>query len=192
MLKRGFKAEAERIATEVRHELDLGPMDPLNSFSLAEHLAIPVVPMSALKRFAPGSDFAEFLALDIDDSFSAVTVFVGRRRFIVHNDSNHPNRQASDVAHEVSHTLLEHGPTPVLRSDGQRFWNPDVEDEATWLGAALLVPREGALALSKRNWTIERIAAHYQVSEQLTKWRIGQTGIPYQIERLRGFRRDAQ
>lgn len=52
MFRRGFKAEAERIACEVRTELDLGPMDPLNPLVLTEHLAIPVVGMSALAELA--------------------------------------------------------------------------------------------------------------------------------------------
>ncbi len=191
MLKRGFKAEAERIAADVRAELDLGPMDPLNPFLVAEHLAIPVYGMREISKITPNSSFVSFFSFDDQESFSAVTVFVGMRRFIVHNESHHTHRQASNVSHEISHTLLEHGPTPVLRADGDRFWNSDVEDEASWLGAALSVPRDGALALAKRNWTVDRIASHYSVSEKLAQWRIDQTGIPYQIERLRAYRRGA-
>lgn len=38
----GFKAEAERLALEVRRELGLGTYAGLNPWTLADHLGIPV------------------------------------------------------------------------------------------------------------------------------------------------------
>jgi Zn-dependent peptidase ImmA (M78 family) len=89
------------------------------------------------------------------------------------------------LAHEVSHSLLEHEPTPVMSANGQRYWDAQVEEEATWLGAALLVPRAGALSMAKSDWTVQDTAAHYGVSESLCRWRIVQTGIAYQVQRRR-------
>jgi Zn-dependent peptidase ImmA (M78 family) len=84
-----------------------------------------------------------FSAID-PNSFSAVTIFVGNyRRLIVYNENHHPHRQASNIAHEISHTLLEHVPTAIVGSNGQRFWVSEMEQEANWLGAAL---RGGSLS----------------------------------------------
>jgi Zn-dependent peptidase ImmA (M78 family) len=104
---------------------------------------------------------------------------------IVHNENHHPHRQASNIAHEVSHTLLEHVPTAIVGSNGQRFWDSEMEQEANWLGAALLVPRDGALELARGGATALEISAHYGVSESLGTWRLAQTGIYQQLERTR-------
>ena len=70
--------------------------------------------------------------------FSAVTVFDGPRRTIVHNDGAR-TCSAEQQPHELSHALLHHPPTPALDDIGNRIWNQDVEDEAAalagWLAA---------------------------------------------------------
>ena len=184
-MKRGFKAEAERIAAEIRSELDLKDDARLEPMGLARHLEIPVFDLTQAARAARQNSFSEYFSVIDPDSFSAVTIFQGYARVIVHNENHHPHRQASNLAHEVSHSLLEHKPTPVVNSNGQRYWDAQVEQEATWLGAALLIPRAGALSMAKQNWTVQDIAEHYGVSESLCRWRIGQTGITYQVERWR-------
>jgi Zn-dependent peptidase ImmA (M78 family) len=181
-VKRGFKANAERIATEIRGELNLQAEHRLDPFELAEHLAIPVLSMQQASRANSNSSFSKYFSLVDPDSFSAVTVFNGYRRLIVHNETHHPNRQVSNLTHEVSHSLLEHEPTPTIAADGQRYWDADVEEEATWLGAALLIPRDGALDMAKSGQSTEEIAAHYAVSPALCRWRISQSGIAYQVQ----------
>jgi Zn-dependent peptidase ImmA (M78 family) len=184
-VKRGFKTEAERIATELRNELRLSEESRLEPLELAEHLSIPVFTMGEASRVAPRSTFSQHFTNTDPDSFSAVTIFRGFKRIIVHNENHHPNRQASNLTHEVSHSLLGHEPTPLTSADGQRYWDAQVEEEANWLGAALLVPRAGALLLAKSDWTIEEIATHYGVSGALCRWRISQTGISFQVARWR-------
>jgi hypothetical protein len=51
------------------------------------------------------------------------------------------------------------------------------------LAGALLIPREGALTLTKRNWTLQRVGAQYGVSEQLCRRRINETGVAIQARR---------
>jgi hypothetical protein len=189
-VKRGFKAGAERIATEVRSELSLDGDGLLDVWKLAEHLAIPVWTIRDAAKLAPGNSFARHLSHTDPDCFSAVTVFRGTKRFIIHNEHHHPNRQASNLAHEISHTLLEHEPTPVADGAGRRYWDADVEDEASWLGAALLVPRDGALTMLKSGRTLAEIALHFGVSESLCQWRIRQSGVEQQLERWRRYRRN--
>jgi Zn-dependent peptidase ImmA (M78 family) len=182
-VRRGFKSGAEQIAAEVRAELKLDGDGRLDVHKLAEHLAIPVLTLRDVAQVAPRNFFVRYFSQIDRDSFSAVTVFCGYKRCIVHNESHHPHRQASNLAHEISHTLLEHEPTPIADDEGQRYWDPEVEQEASWLGAALLVPREGALAMLKAGSAIERIASRFAVSDALCQWRIRQSGIDKQAER---------
>ena len=182
--RRGFKAEAERIALEARAELGLSATDALDVTALATHLEIPVLAMSSLCASDGTSGFLDVLRFREQESFSALTLFTGTARLIVHNDSHHPHRQSSNIAHELSHCLLEHPPAPLVSDTGCRYWNPKFEAEADWLGAALLVPRDGGLCLAKRGWDLDRIAEHYNVSEPLCRWRLQQTGVIKQVERL--------
>ena len=180
-MKRGFKAEAERIATD-RLELGLKCTDRLDPIVLAKHLEIPVVTMKELESHYDGrSNFRHYFSATDPDSFSAVTIFVRNyRRMIVHNENHPPHRQASNISHEISHTLLEHVPSAIVRSNGQRIWDSETEQEANWLGAALLGPREGALVpLRGRQGSVlrERSSAYlrnkYMSSEAIWENRSG-------------------
>lgn len=188
-MRRGFKAEAERVAASARSELGLGLQDRLDPMVLATHLSIPVVGLLELGRKSPTKSFHGYFSSVDPDSFSAITIIRGYHRLIVHNDAHHPNRQASNLAHELSHTLLEHEPAPLTDSEGQRFWNGEVEQEATWLGAALLLPRDAALAMVKSGWPTPRIASHFGVSDDLCQWRIRETGILVQLQRTQRWSR---
>src|SRR5258708_3394993 len=97
-LRRGFKTEAKDLALEVRGELDLRAYSPLCPFALAESLRIPVFTLKALVAVDAG--IAEHVALLVDEhrsAFSAITVFNGRRRCIVHNHRHVLVRQRSNV-----------------------------------------------------------------------------------------------
>ena len=184
--RRGFKAEAERISSEVRGELGLGATDTLDPFGLATHLGVPVYSLGQLRAFCANPIFVKVFSVEEQDSFSAMTVFVGTQRIIIHNESHARTRQVSNVAHEISHCLLEHPPARIS-SSGCRHWERNVEDEATWLGAALLVPRAGALQLALRGCGVAEIAGVFGVSESLCRWRVAQTGIAVQLQRRRRF-----
>ena len=120
-LRRGFKTEAEALVKEVRNELGLPKLDRLDPHRLACHLDIPVVALSDLPEDLDGA--RHFLSVD-REAFSALTVFDGRRRMIVHNDLHSPARQNSNLAHELAHGLLLHEPAPALdRLTGCRNWN---------------------------------------------------------------------
>ena len=181
--RRGFKTEAERISLEVRLELALSATDRLEVLVMAAHLGIPVIPMSALPEGDGQGGFLHVFRYREQESFSAVTIFKGDARLIVHNDSHHPHRQASNIAHEVSHCLLEHKPSPLVSDSGCRHWNAEFEAEADWLGGALLVPRDGALSFVRAGLSADEIAEHYGVSEALCRWRLNQTGVMQQMQR---------
>jgi Zn-dependent peptidase ImmA (M78 family) len=186
-LKRGFKAEAERIAVELRSELHLAPTDRIDVFSLAAHLAIPVYSLSELTRYTdkPGLD-RYFKHVDTD-SFSALTIFSGTMRIVIHNESHAATRQAANLAHELSHCILCHRPQVLFSSEGCRDWDEELEAEADYLGGAILLPREAALVFAKRGWDIARIASHCGISISLARKRTNETGVYHHLERLRNW-----
>lgn len=174
--QRGFKAECENLAMEIRVELGLSPTSSLRPTSLAEHLGIPVWPVTELLDF-------ETRARDIKAALrvlSAFTVTRGNYRAIFYNPYHPPGRTANSLAHELSHVLLEHTPT-VAVVDGNRAWDGRQEAEADWLAGALLVPREGALRWLRNGGQMALGSAHFQVSDELFRWRINQTGVARQL-----------
>lgn len=183
--RRGFKTEANEIARETRRELRLRDADPLDPWKLAAHLEIPVVPLSSFRTDAPR---AARLFRSVDrDAFSAVTVFAGTKRMIVYNDSHSRGRQASDIAHELAHALLQHPPAPVLDHLGCRNWDGGLETEANWLAAALLISEEAALAIALNATSLEVAAARYGVSKQLLQFRLNVTGARVRVRRARRY-----
>lgn len=173
-MRRGFKAQANRTARELRSELGLGPTDPLDPWKLADFLEIPVIGLGELAQTIPGA-VRQFQQVE-SGAFSAATVFAGRRRMIVHNDAHSSGRQASNVTHEVAHGLLLHEPIPAFDEHGCRTWREEVEDEAQWLAGVLLITEEAALAVARRNIPIEVAARRYGVSEKMMQYRLNLTG----------------
>lgn len=173
-LRRGFKTEANDIARDIRQELGLRLADPLDPWALAKLLAIPVVPLGALAGDAP---LATQLFLHEDrGSFSAVTVFHGYGRVIVHNDAHSLGRQASNLAHELAHALLLHQSSPAIDDRGCRYWDAELEAEADWLAGALLISEEAALQIARSGMSMRDAAKRYGVSEPMVQFRINVTG----------------
>jgi hypothetical protein len=185
-LRRGFKTEATSIADEVRRELGCAPLDALDPRVLAAHLAIPIWPLSDLV----GDHAAIGHLLNSEpELFSAVTVFAGPRRTIVHNDAHTGGRQNSNLAHELAHGLLHHPPTPALDDRGNRNWNQDVEDEATYLAGALLVTEAATIAIAQGRMTKLEAAVRLGVSQPMIQYRLNCTGAVMRVQRMRRPRR---
>jgi len=182
-LRRGFKTEATTVARDTRAELRLGPIAPFDPRILASHLAIPIRPLIDLSSDAPAA--VRYFRGRGSGEFSAGTIFADTKRLIIYNDAHAPGRQASDLAHELSHALLFHEPTPALNAIGCRDWDEDAEDEADFLAGVLLVPDEVAIAVVRRSLSIEDAAAEYGVSGKLMQWRINVTGARKRVERAR-------
>lgn len=163
-LRRGFKAEAERLALEVRDEVGAGPYGRLAPAGAAEEYGIPLLDLSELVCEDGG---------ELHDDVSAVTVVEGTRRLIVVNDGMSSVRQRSAVAHELAHLLLEHDPTVI--ADGERQWQPTAEAEADWLAGCLLVPKGAAIGCATAGMSDRAVAGRYGTSVALARWRMNVT-----------------
>jgi hypothetical protein len=186
MMRRGFKAEAERNALSVREELGLSLSGALEPLLLAEQWGIPVVTTRQLLLAGARRRSVEYLTTAATN-FSAATICEGTRRLIVYNTRHPPGRQANSLAHELSHVLLEHPPAPALADGGCRYWNAEAEEEADWQAAALLVPRDGAFQVLRLGAGLTEGAKHFGVSIALFRWRVNQTGVSRQLASM-GYR----
>lgn len=175
--ERGFKAHANKIALDVRDELYLKPHAPLCPWILADHLGIPIITLAILKDNAPDiTEEVNHLSRRESQAFSAITLFEGSRRRIIHNHGHALTRQRSNLAHEIAHALLRHPPHPPFCESGQRVYNKNLEDEAGWLGPVLLVTNEAARWAVARRMPEESAAQHFGVSRDLIKFRYRMSG----------------
>jgi Zn-dependent peptidase ImmA (M78 family) len=186
-VKRGFKSECESIAAVVRAEMGLAAHAPLDSRDLADHLDIPLHPLSSLSGIGNGVAAAIRHVQTNTTVLSAMTIFPEwprRRRVVIFNDANSDARQNSDVAHELSHGLLLHEPSHAIVK-GCRDYSKADEEEAAWLSGCLLVPREAALVVAMANTPMGIAAVEYGVSTQMMTYRVNSTGARKQAEASR-------
>lgn len=178
-MRRGFKAEAERIASRVRSEMRLAETDPLDAKALATHVGATVRcadelttldKLQALEDLQPGC-------------FSACTFTIADRHIIVYSPLASPGRTQSDIAHEVAHILLKHEVKTIETIGAQSFFtcDPEEEQEANWLAGCLLLPRPLLLRAAARGADAAIIAADYGVSEQMAAFRVRTTGVARQL-----------
>jgi hypothetical protein len=185
--RRGFKAEAERIALELRSELDLGSKGRLDPGLLAEHLCVPVRTLLDLSNDAR-EDVGHFLGRGRSE-FSAVTLYVGRfKRHVITNPAHASTRQMNSLCHELSHIVLDHEAEAPLSINGARSWNGPQEREADWLAGCLLIPQEAAHAAAVEGQSDDDVAQAFGVSRDLAAWRMNTTGARIRAQRLARFR----
>lgn len=173
-MRYGFKKEANEIAKEVRRELGLSVYEPLDPWELTTLLEIPVLTLS---EFETNSEQSVHHFTNVEAAaFSAVTVFYGNKRVIIHNDSHSRPRQVSNLAHEAAHGLLHHQPSPALDVNGCREWDEEIEKEAEYLAGALLVTEDAALQIARKRVPVRAAAQQLGVSQQMVTYRLNVTG----------------
>lgn len=186
-LERGFKAWSERTASAVRKQFALPPTGPLDPWRLAEKLGVRIV--SPLDYPDLESDVRDQLLQRDPGGWSAATLFVGETAIVVFNPTSTLGRRASDITHELAHIMLGHDPaTVVFSEDGQmatRTFDQKQEDEASWLGSTLLLPRDALVAARRKRMAKAEIAQAYGVSEPLVRYRLQVTGVEFQMARAK-------
>jgi Zn-dependent peptidase ImmA (M78 family) len=188
-MRRGFKAEAERLASKIRIEMAKRPSDPLDAMALARHVGAEVRPadqltsrskLEALEDLQPGA-------------FSACTFSREARHTIVYSPLASTGRTQSDIAHEVAHIVLRHALKSVQTIGGVSFFtcDADEEQEANWLAGCLLLPRPLLYRSVNRGLDAAAIAKAFNVSEAMAAFRIRTTGVMQQLEAGRSRRERA-
>jgi hypothetical protein len=180
--KHGFKARANRIAVTIRKNLQLAPTDPLDPWQVCRHLDIGVLPLSEILA-DDGSLAGHYFLHEQPEVFSAFVVPGAMGRVIVHNDSHKLVRQRSNLTHELAHCFLGHPLVPPINADGQRNRDSSMEEEAAFLGGALLISNEAAHHIIKAGM-IPSATIVYGVSREMLDYRLSVSGA-----KIAAFRR---
>ena len=69
--------------------------------------------------------------------------------------------------------------------DGSRHYDDLLEEEANWLGPALLVSEEAAIHIVERQMAIDFASDHYGASTQLVRMRLNVSGAAKRVARGR-------
>ena len=179
-LRRGFKAEAERLAEDVRGDMGLAPDEPAVPRAVAAHLGVEVRMGDELVSRAR---FAELEQIQ-PGAFSACTFRPSAERVVVVlNPLSSDARRNSDLAHELAHVLLNHELSRLERVADLSFLvcDADQEEEAAWLSGCLLLPRLLLLSHLRRGVTAHDLAAQLCISEHMVTYRINVTGVRRQL-----------
>lgn len=187
MFRRGFKTQCEAKSLEVRRQLGLADIDPLSAHELARFNSVNVVTAQEVSGVS-AEDLVQLVELD-PDCWSAFTLRIGERFLVVVNPSQSGRRINSVLMHELSHILLGHELASATTSeDGYlsvSHYNQDQEDEANWLGGALLLPRPALFSVRRKRLSDEEAAEHFNVSHEMLRWRFRMTGVDIQLQNYR-------
>jgi Zn-dependent peptidase ImmA (M78 family) len=190
LFRRGFKTWCETVAEQRRRALSVSPTAALDPTLVAKDMGVAVVYIEQLPNL--DTETLEHLTIGDPDAWSAVTVCAKNKYLIVLNSAHPKTRQANSLMHELAHIIIGHKPARLdITPDGMMIlssYDKNNEDEANWLAAALLVPREALLHARKRGFTNEEAANHYGCSVQLFTFRVNTTGVDVQLRRRRNSR----
>ena len=106
------------------------------------------------------------------------------RKLIVLNPTHGSNRQNATLMEEISHVFLGHKPSKLAittyTKEGKaiaREYQAEVEEEASSVGAAALVPFSALRRMVSQGKTSREIARHFNVSRDLVEYRIKVTKL---------------
>lgn len=184
-MRRGFKAEAERLSVRLRKEIGVAPEIRINIDDLAKHVGIEV---KSADELVPLDKLEQLDAIQ-SGCFSAATFSLpdGRTVAITNPVNTTKGRRDSDLAHEVAHILLSHEPRRADRLGGLTFFqcDPEQEEEANWLAGCLLLPRPLLLSEARRGLSAEQLAEKHSVSVAMARFRLNASGVYFQAARAR-------
>lgn len=186
-MRRGFKAEAERLAARLRTELACSGYQRLDLYALAQHIGVEV---KSADDLVDRADLERLNALQ-PGCFSAATFHLpgGRVVAVTNPVGASPGRLNSDLAHELAHVLLKHEVRRIQRIGAVSFFDcdPEQEEEANWLGGCLLLPRPLLLTEARRGLTADQIAEKHAVSLPMARFRLNASGVLMQVSRGRRY-----
>jgi hypothetical protein len=180
-LRRGFKAASERKSLEFRERLNLRHDDFLPPRELAQLLSVFVHDISEY----PGDASSLYRS---EAKWSAFTIRnrLGER-LIVFNSYHSESRQNSDLMHELAHIICDHQEPALQRAipipSILRNYDSVAEEEATYLGGCLHIPRKALLDCIKMRMSESQIAEKYVASLEMVRYRIRVTGVQLQSGR---------
>lgn len=178
-LGHGFKTDVDKLALQVRSDLEIASHDRLQARKLAKHLGVKV----AYPHQLPSVRAANLEGLGRageKQSWSALLMQVeGYPPLILTNPHHGPEREESNIFHELAHHLCGHAPARIHVMGGLplREFDKEQEQQAEHLGFSLHINRESLFHCMKRGLSESEISERYCASPQLVKLRINKSGV---------------
>jgi hypothetical protein len=171
-LEATFTRRCEAIAVDWRYRLRLAAHDPLPANRLLHELGGEAVTPQELTSASPDS----VKRLIESQEWSAGIVRLSPL-LIVYHPSHSPARYQSNMMHEIAHVLLKHPMVGFDPTTGLPTRDARCEEEATYLGGCLQVPRIGLQRLIGQGYGTVEIALHFGASEKMITFRMNVTGL---------------
>lgn len=171
----------ELVASNIRRDIGAAVHEPVEPF----HLQVGGVAI-VRGQDVPGvaSEIRDHLFRVAVSQWSAATLPVhsaGTDWLIVLNSAHGIERQRASLMEEFCHVLLGHEMTQLSHQEGVTFrdYHDGQEEEAYYIGSAILVPEQGLREHLRLRNSAESIAASYGVSRELVEYRIKRLGLWY-------------
>jgi len=173
----------EHWALDLRDELGVAPAMPLDcgeAFALLPevgvypHGEVPAAEVYLDHLRADGASRWSGMALPLPNGITLV----------LYNDSHPRTRIRATLMEEFFHLWLEHPPSLIRvyqDGEGERIYDPAIEDEAYACGAAALVPYQALRSMVHAGKPVEVIAEHFEVSRELVLFRAKVTKLYSQV-----------
>lgn len=165
----------EAIATKQRTILGFKAFEPLPATVLAKHLQAKIFTPETISNAEP----EEIKILSGSDNWSA-GIIRKKPLWIVYNSRHVPTRRESNLMHEFAHVILKHKMIGYDPKTGLPKRRQQDEDEATYLGGCLQIPRRGLSWAIQRRMNLAEISIHFGASEAMVNLRSNVTGINIQ------------
>lgn len=163
----------EAISTKQRSILGFKAFEPLPAEVLAKHFDAKIFTPEAMPNAEPEQ---VKLLCDPDSNWSAGIIHKNPL-YIIHNSRHALVRQQSNLMHEFGHIVLKHKMVARDSKTGLFQRRKQDEDEATYLGGCLQIPRRGLLWAVQKKMTLSQIALHFNASEEMVKFRSNVNGV---------------
>ncbi|WP_243073670.1 ImmA/IrrE family metallo-endopeptidase [Microbacterium sp. SS28] len=185
-MKRINKAACKRLAGEVRAELSLGLMDPLDPWQLAEEYGVTVMALGDLPLDHHIREHFHSVRAEV---FSGALLPHRTGAVIIENDAHPLARRRSTMGHEMAHVVGEHKfGTSLVNERGCRTADKFQEDEAAEISGELLIPSDAAKRLARQRATDDDVAQLFGVSTEFARWRMNATGARIIAQRAAAYR----
>lgn len=178
------KAALGRLAKAVRVETGCPEREPFDPWKWSTENGIPFLSLDDITITAAAR---RHFTIERPAVWSALLTRYDMQHVVIYNPAHSPERIRSNLAHEVAHFAVEHELSDAWMNDDGRCGgaSSDDEDEAAELAGALLVPAHIARAHAIADGTVEALAATYDVSVPMARWRMGASGGTVIAQRAR-------
>lgn len=165
-----FIRQIEMHATTLRQQIGIGTVDKLSPRDLADRLNIQLAYPDEIEHLTPEQRHF-LLGFDASVWSGMSNVLPNGKLLIILNPNQTTERENVTIMEEVAHRYFGHEPSQ-LNSSGRDRYNQEIEREAYWLAAAVLLPSKIVGQAVYQGESADNLAATYGTSTELAEMRI--------------------